>query len=100
MLRALLTAALALAALIAGVFPNDASAGGWRGRPYRDGGAVLYPGWGYYSFPLGLRYPHGALRLPGRLQLPAPLPGAATLGRRLARGVGVLSGPGATPCNP
>jgi len=41
MLRALLTAALALAALIAGAFPNDASAGGWR-RPYRDGGAVLY----------------------------------------------------------
>ena len=51
MLRALLTAALALAALMAGAFPNDASAGGWRGRPYRDGGAVLYPGWGYYSFP-------------------------------------------------
>jgi hypothetical protein len=46
MLRALLTAALALAALMAGAFPNDASAGGWRGRQYRDGGAVLYPGWG------------------------------------------------------
>jgi hypothetical protein len=57
MLRALLTAALALAALIAGVFPNDASAGGWRGRPYRDGGAVLYPGWGCYSFPWGYVIP-------------------------------------------
>ena len=44
MLRALMTAALALAALMAGAFPNDASGGGWRGRPYRDGGVVLYPG--------------------------------------------------------
>jgi hypothetical protein len=54
MLRALLVAALALAALMAGAFPNDASAGGWRSRPY---GAVLYPGWGYYSFPWGYVIP-------------------------------------------
>jgi hypothetical protein len=64
MLRALLTAALALAAPMAGAFPNDACAGGWRGGPYRNGGVVRYPGRGYYRFSLGLRYSHGALRYP------------------------------------
>jgi hypothetical protein len=65
MLRALLTAALALAALMAGTFPNDASAGGWRGQPYRTaarffilvGATTAFPG-GYviptapYAYPV------------------------------------------------
>ena len=57
MLRALLTAALALAAPMAGAFPNDACAGGWRGGPYRNGGVVRYPGCGYYGFPWGYVIP-------------------------------------------
>ena len=88
MLRTLLIAALALAALLTGIYPEDASAGGWRRRPAWGGpDAVLYPGWGYYSFPWGYVIPS----LPGGLQLPAPLSGAAALGRRLARNLGVLN---------
>lgn len=52
MLRTVLIAALALAALLTGIYPEDASAGGWRRRPAWGGpDAVLSPGWGYYSFP-------------------------------------------------
>ena len=40
MLRTLLIAALALAALLTGIYPEDASAGRWRRRP---AGAALTP---------------------------------------------------------
>jgi hypothetical protein len=50
----LLIAALALAALAAAAIPDDASAGGWRGRP---ADVVLLPGWGYYSYPWGYVIP-------------------------------------------
>lgn len=58
MQRTLLIAALALAALLTGIYPEDASAGRWRRRPAWGGpDAVLYPGWGYYSFPWGYVIP-------------------------------------------
>ena len=92
MLRTLLIAALALAALLTGIYPEDASAGGWRRRPAWGGpDAVLLSGLGLLQLSLGLRHSEGALRLPGGLQLPAPLSGAAALGRRLARNLGVLN---------
>jgi hypothetical protein len=57
-LRTLLIGALALATLVAGAFPDDASAGAWRRRANWAGpGSVLYPGWGYYSFPWGYVIP-------------------------------------------
>ena len=49
MVRKLLIAMLALAALAAAAIPDGANAGGRR-RPID---VVLYPGWGYYSYPWG-----------------------------------------------
>ena len=55
-MRPRLTAALALVALATIAIP-DASAGRWRSRAVVAAPGVLYPGYGYYSFPWGYVIP-------------------------------------------
>ncbi len=56
MLQKSLTATLAGALVLASAMSNPAAAGAWRYREY-GAPAVLYPGWGYYSFPWGYTIP-------------------------------------------
>src|SRR5262249_5301102 len=54
MLRGLIFGTLGLATVVAVAIPDDAYAGGrWRRHPAWVADTVLYPGWGYYSYPWG-----------------------------------------------
>jgi hypothetical protein len=79
MLRRLLIATLALAALAAAALPQSAAAGRWHRTTFWGGPTgVLYPGWGYYSYPWGYVKPTAPYAYPVVLncqrRFPVPRP--------------------------